>query len=189
MGLSDWLQRTFGGRKRSAEMVPFLDAEGGRVVRIPASELRPGVVQVRLQPSGEVVWALPDQPHESEVRHPEFDEGVREYIRRIQGAFAEHRPPSFEDWEDGFRRDADPAPDLAIWSHAADIYTAFAGTEPDADRRRDVYRCIVACMTTGPEAVWRVLGPEVLSRAEAEQVVNRFFGRQAEPGAAADGRA
>jgi hypothetical protein len=33
-------------------------------------------------------------------------------------------------------------------------------------------------MTTGPDAVWQVLRPEVLSRAEAEQVVNRFFGMQ-----------
>ena len=68
--------------------------------------------------------------------------------------------------------------EIAIWSHAADVYTAFAATEPAADRRRDLYRCIVTCMTTGPEAVWKVLRPAVLSRAEAEQVVNRFFGKQ-----------
>jgi hypothetical protein len=180
MGLGDWLRKTLGGRKPSPEIVPFLDADAGRVVRIPASELRPGAIQVRLEPSGEVVWALPEQLHKGEVKHPEFDEGIREYIRRIQAAFAEHRPLSFEEWEDGFRRDANAAQEIAIWSHAADIYSAFAGTEPDANRRKDVYRCIVACMTTGPDAVWQVLRPHMLNRAEAEQVVNRFFGKQAE---------
>jgi hypothetical protein len=159
-------------------MVPFLDVEAGRVVRIPASELRPGTVQVRLQGSNEVVWALPEQLRQGEIKHPEFDEGVRDYIRQIQSAFAEQRPLSFEEWEDGFRRDTTPEREIAIWSHAADIYTTFTADEPTADRRRDVYPCIVTCMTTGPDAVWQVLRPEVLSRAEAEQVVNRFFGMQ-----------
>jgi hypothetical protein len=36
-------------------------------------------------------------------------------------------------------------------------------------------------MVTNPGTDWKVLRPEVLTRAEAEQVVNRFFGRQAEP--------
>lgn len=139
--------------------------------------MRPGAIQVRPQATGGVVWALPEQLHQGEVQHPEFDEGIREYIRQIQAVFAEHRPLSFEEWEDGFRRDADPAREIAFWSHAADVYTAFAADESSPERRRDVYRCIVACMTTGPDTVWHVLRPEVLSRLEAEQVVKRFFGR------------
>ncbi len=91
----------------------------------------------------------------------------------------EQRPLSFEEWEDGFRRDANPEREIAMWLHAADVYTAFAGDEPAADRRRDVYRCIVTCLSCGPDAVWHVLRPEVLNRAEAEQVVNRFFGKSA----------
>ena len=158
-------------------MVPFLDVEAGRVVHIPVSELLPGAIQVRLQPTGEVVWALSEQLRQGEVQHPEFDEGVRDYIRHIQAAFAEHRPLSFEEWEDGFRRDANPEREIALWSHAADLYTAFAASQSSPDRRRDVYRCIVTCMATGPDTVWHVLRPEVLNRAEAEQVVNRFFGR------------
>jgi hypothetical protein len=186
MGLGDWMRKRFGSRQPSQEMVPFYDVEARRVVRIPASELRPGAIQVRLQGSDELVWALPEQLRESEVKHPEFDEGIRAYIRQIQAAFAEQRPLSFEEWEEGFRRDADPAQEIAIWSHAADIYAAFTAHEPSADRRRDVYRCIVTCMTTGPDAVWRVLRPEVLSREEAEQVVNRFFGKSAETAAEPD---
>ena len=120
---------------------------------------------------------MPLHRHEERSKHPEFDEGIRQYIRQIQAAFAEHRPLSFEEWEEGFRRDTNPEREIAIWSHAADVYTAFVAHEPVAERRRDVYRCIVTCMTTGPDAVWKVLRPEVLSRAEAEQVVKRFFGK------------
>ena len=179
MRLGDWLRKTFGGRRPSPETVPFLDTETGQVVHVPSSELNPRAIRVRLQGSDEVVWALPEQLRQGEIKHPEFDEGIRDYIRQIQAAFAEHRPLSFEEWEEGFRRDASPEREIAIWSHAADIYTAFTADESSADRRRDVYRSIVTCMNTGPDTVWQILQPEVLSRIEAEQVVNRFFGRHA----------
>lgn len=176
MGLGDWLRKLFGRRSARQEMVPFLDAENGRVVRIPAAELRPGAVRVRLLNTGEVVWALPEQLQMGEIKHPEFDEQTRDCIRQIQAAFAEHRPLSFEEWEDGFRRDTTPAREIAIWLHAAEVYTAFVESEPSVERRRDIYRCVVTCMTTGPDEVWYVLRPQVLSREEAEQVVGRFFG-------------
>ncbi len=177
MGVGDWFRKMFGGQPSPQEMVPFLDAETDRVIRIPVSKLRPGTIQIRLQDTDELVWALPDQFRQGKVEHAEFDEGIRDYIRQIQTAFAEHRPMTFGEWEEGFRRDRNPAREIAIWSHAGDIYSAFAGNEEAAARRKDVYRCIVACMTTGPHAVWKVLRPEVLSRAEAERVVNRFFGK------------
>lgn len=178
MGFRNWLRKLVG-RQPSQETVPFFDVEAGRVVRIPASELHPGAIQVRVQGIDELVWALPDQLTPGEIKHPEFNDDIREYIRLIQEAFAEHRPLSVEEWEDGFRRDADPEQEIALWLHAAEIYTVFATGEPDAGRRQDVYRCIVACLTTGPDTVWQVLRPEALSRSEAEQVVNQYFGKGA----------
>jgi hypothetical protein len=175
MGLNDRLRKT--SDSEPPEIVPFLDVEVGRVVQIPASELRPGAVQARLHGTNEIVWVLPEQLKPSGVKHPEFDEDIREYLRRIQPTFAEHRPLTFEEWEEGFRCDATPAREIAIWLHAADVYAEFAANEPDAARRRDVYRTLVTCMTTGPDAVWHVLRPDVLTREEAEKVVNRFFGK------------
>ncbi len=177
MGLGDWLKRRFGRGPGPGEMVRFLDFESGRVVQIPASELRPGTIQASVQGIEGLVWVIPDQLKPGTIKHPPFEEDVRAYIRQIQEAFAEHRPLSFEEWEDGFRRDANPEREIALWSHAADIYTASVGSEPSAERRRDVYRCIVACLTAGPDGVWHVLKPGVLNRSEAEQVVNRFFGK------------
>jgi hypothetical protein len=156
-------------------LVPYLDTEAGRVVRIPESELRPGVVQARLQGTDELVWVLPEALRPSEVQHGEFAEGIRDYIREIQAAFAEHRPLSFEEWEIGFRRDTNPEREIALWLHAAGVYGEFACDEPAADRRLDIYRCVMTCLCTSPDGVWQVLRPEALSRAEAERVVNRFF--------------
>lgn len=176
MRFGDWLRKTFAGRRPTSEMVPFYDAEAGRVVQIPASELRPGFVRIRLEPGGESAWALAAQFCPStEFRYPEFDELHRNYIRRIQTVFAEHRPLSLKEWEDGFRCDVNMEYEIALWLVAADTYLAFAGNEPDLRRRRDVYGCILTCMTSDPDNIWNVFRPEALSRAEAEQIVSRCF--------------
>jgi hypothetical protein len=176
MALDESSRYMFGRREGPTEMVPFLDTESGRIVRIPASELRQGAIQVRLAETDELVWVLADQIKESEVRHPPFSEDVCVHIRHIQAAFAEHRPLPFEQWEEGFRRDAHPDREIAVWLHATDVYEAFAGEEPSPERRQDVFRVIVACLTSSPEMVWRFLQLTVLTRPEAEQIVQRYFG-------------
>jgi hypothetical protein len=120
-----------------------------------------------------------------QLRWIPVSERFRFWKQEAAGRIAEHHTLSFEEWEDGFRRDARPEQEIALWLHAADVYAAFADREPDADRRADVYRCIVTCLTTGPDMVWQVFRPAVLSRAEAEQVVDRFYGKPTEPGAPA----
>lgn len=114
MGLGRWLGNILGRGRPSSETVPFLDVASGRVVRIPAAELRPGVIRVRLEGTDEVVWALAKDLRPGEVCHPPFDEGTRAYIRQIQAAFAEHRPLSFDEWEIGFRRDSTPEREIAL---------------------------------------------------------------------------
>src|SRR5439155_6123969 len=47
--LGDWLKRRFGGRRPAPEIVPFLDVASRRVVQIPPSELRPGMIQAQAQ--------------------------------------------------------------------------------------------------------------------------------------------
>ena len=108
MGLGRWLREKFGGGHATPGTVTFLDAGRGRVVRMPASDLPAGAIRVRLQGRDEPVWAMPEQFDPGPIRHAEFDEGVRGYIREIHAAFAEHRSLSFAEWEEGFRRDGDP---------------------------------------------------------------------------------
>ena len=112
------------------------------------------------------------------VKHPPFDKRIRKIIRHIQKTFAEHDKRSVKVWEDGFRSDTHPEKEIAYWSHAADIYKEFASGEVSHERCADIYRCIVTCLITiTPESVWHVFKPTVLSRAEAEQIVNRYYGK------------
>jgi len=178
MGFRTWLNR-FLGKPELPDTAPFYDFDSRSVVHIPRRELSPGAVQVQIQGMDGLVWVLPDQLQQRPIQHPLFDEDIRDYIRQIQGAFAEHRDLTLDEWEDGFRRDANPEREIALWSHAADVYVQFTSDEESHDRRVDVYRCIVACMTASPDSVWNVLEPQVLDRTEAQRVVDSFYGRDA----------
>jgi hypothetical protein len=156
--------------------VPFYDVPSHRVVHIPPAELRPGCVQARVEGVDGIVWILPEQLEQAPIRHPPFDEEMRAYIRDIQEAFAEHRNVSVEEWEDGFRRDGNPVREIAGFSYAADVYRLFTKDEQDATRRADVYRLLIACMTTSPGSVWHVVKLHALTRPEAERIVRRFYG-------------
>lgn len=175
MGWGDWWKRLFGGSASQNETVLFYDVEVGRAVCIPKRELRPGAVEVQIQGMDDLVWILPDQVSAGPILHEPFDEEVRDCIREIQATFAEHYSLSFDQWEEGFRRDTNPAQEIALWLHAGEVYRHFAADEPSADRRQDIYRCIAACLTASADNVWNVLEPQVLTREEAEQVVNRYY--------------
>lgn len=185
MKLSAWIKSLFKRPASSGNLVPFYDVPSRRVVRIPPSELRPGCVQARVEGIEGIVWLLPEQLQQSEIRHPPFDEEIRSHNREIQAAFAEHRDISFDEWEEGFRRDANPEREIAGFWYAADVYRSFTANEESPERRREIYRLLIACMTTSPDSVWHVVELELLSRSEAERIVQRFYGGEKAGGPAA----
>lgn len=161
------------------ETVPFYDVESGTLVTIPAEELAPGAIRARVHGIDGIVWLLPDKIVSSPISHPLFPESERQRIRRIQETFAEHRPLSCDEWEDEFRRDADPAPEIAIWSHAADVYAdSIAGHQWSEAERDEVYGVILTCMMASSETIWRVLSLSVLDRKQAEEIIGRVYGRR-----------
>src|SRR5688572_16572418 len=85
------------------------------------------------------------------IKHPPLGEQILTDIRSIQAAFQEHDPLSIEEWEDGFRRDATPEQEIALWLRAAEIYRGLSANDPSPERRRDVYRCLIVCMVTPPD--------------------------------------
>ena len=84
-------------------------------------------------------------------------------VRRIHATFAEHCSLTFQQWEEGFRRDADPQREIARCVHAVNVYTTFTQDESDPVRREDVFRTVVACLTASPDSVWHVLQTQCLT--------------------------
>jgi hypothetical protein len=71
------------------ESLPFFDVALGRTVIIPASESRPGCVQIQLQGSNDVVWADSAQLERGEMRQPPFNDAMGADIKKVRVAFAE----------------------------------------------------------------------------------------------------
>jgi hypothetical protein len=160
-----------------ADTVRFLDVDTGKVVTIPASELAPGAVRARVEGIDEIVWLIPDGLKQQDAQHPTFTEDIRELLQRIHAAFSEHRPLTLVEWEDGFRRDNNPAQEIAIWLRAADVYVEFVGQESWSEaERQDAYRVVLACTIATPDTIWRVLSISALDRKQAQWIVDRYYG-------------
>jgi hypothetical protein len=162
------------------DTVQFFDHQANKVIDIPAAELAPGAICVRMEGREGEVWILPDfvSTKPGPAIHPPFNKSVRRHLRQIQSAFAEHNPQTFKQWEDGFRCDQNPLKEIAIWVHAAAVYQQFARREKCPKRRMEIYRCVVACMNAPLEHVWKVLEIDSLTYSEAESLVDRFYGRR-----------
>lgn len=161
--------------EKSSETVPYYDIKTKKIVQIPASELAPGLVQVRFQGSDQVVWADLEQLKLSPIRHPPFDEKITKAIEEIEKIFREVHPLSVVEWANGFRRDLDPVKEIVIWLYAGKVYTFFAEKEPSGDRRKEIFAIIVNCMNTSYDSIRHVLPPLSMNAEEVQKVVDKFY--------------
>ena len=163
--------------------VLWLDPATREVVRIPASELSPGLVQVQMKGSEEPVWADPALFQPSPFQHPPFPEEIRNLLRTIKATLDEVHPMSLEAWEEGFRRDQNPEQEIALWLHLADTYAYLAAKDPQLPlaARQEYFRFLVACANGPREQIWQTTSPGTMDRALAAQLVERFYGPQSPP--------
>lgn len=164
------------GDKSHEAFVEVYDLESGSITRIPARELAPGMVQAQIEGREGTVWIGASQATQSELRHPPFEADVREMIREIQTSIEEVYPLSFEEWEDGFRRDTNPRIEIAIWLHMARLYRkSIPEAHFDAEQRREIFQLLVACMNSSQEHVFHVFSPTTISREKAQIIVQEFY--------------
>ena len=184
----NWLDRfrkKVGGPKLPSQQarvndeprVQVYDVPTGTLSTIPARELAPGMVRVTINGVEGDCWVRPDQLQQSPYQHPPFDEEARAYLHQIKDALDEVHPMSLEEWEDGFRRDRNAEREIAIWLHIAQVYVRLTKDKSVAPgERQDVFRILLACANNPRERVLAMAGVQVLSRPEAEAVMEEFYG-------------
>ncbi|MCI5192070.1 MAG: hypothetical protein D3919_10240 [Candidatus Electrothrix sp. AW5] len=59
------------------------------------------------------------------IRHSELPASLIERIQKFEKTFAEVYPVTHQEWLDGFKRDANPEREIAIWEQMASVYTRF----------------------------------------------------------------
>jgi hypothetical protein len=166
--------RLFG--KRKPDLVPYLNIATGKTTWIPKAELSPGVVLVQIQGDKQPVYADAAQLKQGPFRHPPFENAERAAIQSLVTDLAEVYPRSYEQWEDGFRRDQTPAREIAGWIHLAAILMVmserFAFRLPE---KKECFSILVACFTGPRDTVRDRSDPKLLSDEQINQAVKYFY--------------
>src|SRR5262249_61037909 len=86
---------------------------------------------------------------------PPFTEKVRDLLKTIRDTFADVRPLSLEGWEGGFRCDAHPEKEIALWLNMAAAYRHFTRHltpgPTELEKKRDIFQLILPAANNGPD--------------------------------------
>lgn len=176
MNIKKFLRFLVPKQKPQAEMVPFHDFETGTRRLIPKAELSPGVILVQIQGESAPVYAEAGQLKQGEYRYPPFVGEERAAIESLVFDLSEVYPLTYERWEDGFRRDQNPAREIASWLHTAAILAAITNEFGlDLLGKKSCFKVLVACATGPRDSVLVRCDIEHLSTQAVEKTIRYFF--------------
>jgi hypothetical protein len=163
--------------------VNVYDFQTKKTSTIPAAELAPGMVRVKLE-RGEVVWAKASDLKQGALRHPPFEGEVRDLVIQIQKGLEEVYPQTYEFWEDGFRRDANAEREIALWLHISRIHGDFVKSrDTNLKERKEAFQVLIACSTGSEETALQTVHLSSLSQSDARGLIAKFFHGDSNKGA------
>jgi hypothetical protein len=176
VGTLVFLRRSKRVALASDKLVEVYDFKSETSRTIPAAELAPGMVRVKLQ-NGRVVWASVTDLKQGKLVHGPFSGEVRGYVEKIQKSLEEVYPHDYAFWEDGFRRDAKPEPEIALWLHIAQLFETFKENRSTTlEERKEAFKVLVACSNGTQETALQTVQLNNLPRSDAQLLVHQFFG-------------
>lgn len=175
-----WLTNLFKADseiEKQNEMVTVYSPTTKTIKEMPASKLTPNMIQARVEGSEEVHWIDAAELKMGERRRESFSEDVRDLITEIKDKLEEVYPMSLEEWEDGFLRDLNPEPEIALWLHVANIYNELTISQIlNFEQKKEYFRMLGTCMNSPRERVLQLANPQLITKVEAERVIAKFFG-------------
>ena len=163
------------------ESVKIYDFKTKIVTTIPAAELAPGMIRIRLSGSDEIYWADASQMSDakSQYWHSPFSGELKEKIVFIQRALSDVHFKTFESWEDGFRQDLNAKQEIEIWFRAAMLYSSFAESHRlNREQKHEVFSVLGACLNGTRSTVFETITLNSLPRVLAEELANDYFSYQ-----------
>jgi hypothetical protein len=175
-----WFANLFSRRDakpESEDTVRVYDSVSKAVTELPASQLTPNMIQTQVQGLEGVYWVDAGELRMGERRAESFPEEIRDYFRDLKAKLDEVYPMSVEEWEDGFLRDAHPEQEIALWLHAAEIYSrCTSGRSLRLEQKKEYFRVLATCMNSSRERVLQLYHPQFIAQEEAEKVIAAYFG-------------
>jgi hypothetical protein len=119
----------------------------------------------------------PSDIHLGPIRHQKLPEALEARIRRFEPVLAEVYPRTHDEWLEGFQRDADPEPEVAIWESMASAYQNFtAGRSLSPESRKEAFGLLLVRSAADEQQTLAGAKLQHLSRAEAEELLRSYSG-------------
>ncbi|MFL1483358.1 hypothetical protein [Marinobacter sp. LN3S78] len=156
-----------------AENVEVIDVETGDVSTVPSDQIGPGMVRVSYE--GKEYWANSAQLQQGEYQHEPFQGEMKARIESIMSNLSEVYPLSYEEWEDGFRRDKNPLNEIIIWEHIISVYQHFANKASSSARKKEIYSVVVTCSYSEPGQVLNQVSLNEITEEQAKEIVRAYY--------------
>ena len=162
--------------KPQKDLVPFHDFATQTTIRIPSAELSPGAVLIQIEGDSVPVYADSAALRIGEYQHDALSDGAVEAIREFMLEFTDVCSRSYDQWEDGFRRDRNPDREVAGWLHLSRILRVMSDRyRYNLPQRDECFRILVACYTGGRDTVRDRSDPILLPVAQVEEMARFFY--------------
>lgn len=163
-------------KKQSTEpYVDVYDCETSKTSRIPARELAPGMMQVKIENRDALVWVDSRQLKTADYKRPPFQGRLKEKTKRLQLLLSEVVPWSYEEWEEGLRRDADPEKEIRWWTAMHGIFRIYCEREFRPEKRKEYFHFFMQCTNSTPETILHTFKRTHLTEKEAHRAAKYFF--------------
>jgi len=153
-----------------AKEVEVYDIESGSISRISQDLLGPEFVRIDLE--GKIYWADSNQLKQNTHQHEEFEGERKRRVSKIQEELSEVNDQSYLEWEDGFRRDANPDNEISIWEHIISVYKSNITNESSFAEKKEIYQVAVVCSFSEKSVVLDQVELSEISEIKALEVIN-----------------
>ena len=158
--------------------VKIYDLANNTISTIPAAELAPNMVEADVEGVGRVWISDKDISLDGKAKHAPFNEEKRQQFRQLKSVLDEVYPKTLDAWEETFRKDSDPEQEIAIWLHIASTYQqSTAGKKLTLPQRKEYLMTILCCSRSPREHIFEIFQPKVISRQEAERVIELYHAK------------
>jgi hypothetical protein len=156
-----------------AENVEVIDVETGDVSLVPSEQIGPGMVRINYE--GKEYWADSAQLQQSEYQHEPFEGNVKARIESIMASLSDVYPLSYQEWEDGFRRDQNPINEIIIWERIVSVYQSYANQTQELAVKSEIYSVVVTCSYSEPDQVLNQVSLKSLSDVKAKEIIRAYY--------------
>jgi hypothetical protein len=160
-----------------SKTVRVYDSATKKINTIPAAELAPGMVEAQVEGVGLVWINSAEVKGGGKFKHTPFEPELRDFIEReIQKPLTDVWPKTLTQWEDNFRRDAEPEQEIGVWRRIAERFAEFSKSERlNQAQRQECFAIMLHCSTVSPEQILEVVPLKALTREQAQRAIETYL--------------